>query len=108
MASGFGMSGLSRLTGGQSRAISPENPTGAKGSAAMASEGVASAAARGLGRGWKVAPYVVVPAGSAGAGLGSLVTGPTRWPPGRVKAPVRSRPNWLGPVCSPPPCWARC
>jgi Protein of unknown function (DUF2961) len=65
MASGFGMSGLSRLTGGQSRAISPENPTGAKGSAAMASEGVASAAARGLGRGWKVAPYVVVPAGSA-------------------------------------------
>jgi hypothetical protein len=61
---GAGMSGLSRVTGAQSRAITPENVTGAKGAAAMATEGVASAAARGLGQGWKVAPYVIVEAGA--------------------------------------------
>jgi Protein of unknown function (DUF2961) len=54
----FGVSGLSRLTGAQSRAISPENRTGAKGAAARDAEGVASPAARDLGPGWKVSPYV--------------------------------------------------
>ena len=61
---GSGVSGLSRLVAAQSRAITPENFTGAKGAAASATEGAASAAARDLGRGWKVSPFVYVPAGS--------------------------------------------
>ena len=59
-----GLGGLSRLVGAQSRAISPENPTGAKGAAAQAAHGVASTAARDLGQGWKVSPYVNVGVGS--------------------------------------------
>lgn len=39
--------------------ISPENLTGAKGSGGMASVGSASYAARELGQGWKVNPYLV-------------------------------------------------
>ena len=54
----FGVNGLSRLTDAQSRTISPENRTGAKGAAAQDHEGVASKAARDLGPGWKVSPYV--------------------------------------------------
>jgi Protein of unknown function (DUF2961) len=59
-----GLGGLSRLTGAQSRSISPENSTGAKGGAARAAEGVASAAARDLGQGWKVNPYLYIQAGA--------------------------------------------
>jgi hypothetical protein len=59
-----GVGGLSRLTSALSRTISPENPTGAKGSAAKATHGPASAAARDLGQGWKVSPYVWVGVGS--------------------------------------------
>jgi D-arabinan exo alpha-(1,3)/(1,5)-arabinofuranosidase (non-reducing end) len=75
--SGFGMGGLARLTGAQSRAVSPENVTGAKGAAARATEGVAAAAARGLGPGWKISPYVIVPPGATAeladiAGPGTL------------------------------------
>jgi len=58
------VAGLSRLTSAQSRSISPENPTGARGQAARAAEGVASAAARDLGQGWKVSPYLNVAAGA--------------------------------------------
>jgi len=58
-----GVSGLSRLADAQSRTISPENPAGAKGGAARAADGVAAAAARDLGQGWKVNPYVYVRAG---------------------------------------------
>lgn len=58
-----GVDGLSRLSGARSRAISPENRTGAKGAATMDAEGVASHAARDLGRGWKVSPYVTIAAG---------------------------------------------
>ncbi len=65
---------LSRLTDGQSRAVTPENVTGAKGAAAAAAEGVAQAAASGLGRGWKISPYILVPAGTT-AELAD-VTGP--------------------------------
>lgn len=45
--------------------ICPENPTGAKGGGgrAVLGEGSASAAARELGVGWKVNPYIVLPAG---------------------------------------------
>ena len=58
-----GLGGLSRLVRAQSRAISPENPTGAKGQAASAAHGPASRAARDLGQGWKVSPYFDIEAG---------------------------------------------
>jgi Protein of unknown function (DUF2961) len=59
-----GLGGLSRLADAVSRSICPENITGGKGAAARDAEGVASAAARDLGQGWKVSPYVNVAAGS--------------------------------------------
>ena len=40
--------------------VSPENPTGEKGKGGMAVEGSASYAARELGQGWKVNPYLVL------------------------------------------------
>ena len=43
--------------------VSPENLTGAKGSGGMAIEGTASQAARELGQGWKVNPYLVIQSG---------------------------------------------
>ena len=43
--------------------ISAENPTGEKGCGGMAKEGVASLAARELGQGWKVNPYVNIAPG---------------------------------------------
>ncbi len=54
---------LARLTGGLSRSISPENFSGAKGAGGMAEDGPAAHAARGLGRGWKISPYVVIEPG---------------------------------------------
>jgi hypothetical protein len=59
-----GVTGLSRLTDAQSRTISPENRTGAKGAAARDADGVAAAAARDLGQGWKISPYVHIEAGA--------------------------------------------
>jgi hypothetical protein len=59
-----GLAGLARLTKGQSRSISPENPTGAKGAGGMSIDGPAANAARGLGQGWKVSPYVVIEPGT--------------------------------------------
>jgi hypothetical protein len=43
--------------------VSPENLTGEKGKGGMATQGSASAAARDLGQGWKVNPFVVIEAG---------------------------------------------
>lgn len=43
--------------------ISAENPTGEKGKGGMATEGVASNAARELGQGWKVNPYIIIEPG---------------------------------------------
>ena len=43
-----------------SRSISAENPSGEKGMGARASEGNASQAARDLGLGWKVNPYLIL------------------------------------------------
>jgi hypothetical protein len=57
---GMGMSSLSRLSKAQTRSVSPENFTGAKGQAAMSTDGPAAKAARDLGQGWKVSPYVRV------------------------------------------------
>ncbi len=65
---------LSRLSNAQSRSISPENFTGEKGKAGMSTDGPALNAARDLGQGWKVSPYVRVPARSTFT-LGEI-TGP--------------------------------
>lgn len=43
--------------------VSAENPTGEKGKGAMAIEGSASTAARELGQGWKVNPYITIEPG---------------------------------------------
>jgi hypothetical protein len=62
---GLGMSlgNLSRLSPAKTRSISPENFTGEKGKGGMSTDGPALPAARDLGQGWKVSPYVRVPAG---------------------------------------------
>lgn len=44
--------------------VSPENLTGKKGKGGMATEGSASNAARDLGQGWKVNPFLVLPSES--------------------------------------------
>ena len=49
---------LYRVSKAQSRSISPENFTGEKGKAGMATEGTGKGAARDLGQGWKVSPSV--------------------------------------------------
>lgn len=55
-------SSLHILSNAQTRSISPENFTGEKGKAGMAKEeGSAWHAARDLGQGWKVSPFVRVP-----------------------------------------------
>jgi hypothetical protein len=60
--SGLGMSlgKLSRLSHAKSRSISPENCAGEKGGGGMSVDGPAANAARGLGQGWKVSPYILV------------------------------------------------
>jgi hypothetical protein len=61
---GVNMDNLFRLSDAQTRSISPENFTGEKGKAGMSTDGPARGAARDLGQGWKVSPYVHVPAKS--------------------------------------------
>jgi hypothetical protein len=51
---------LARLSGAQSRSISPENFDGAKGGAARAVAGTGAAAAAHLGSGWKISPSVEI------------------------------------------------
>lgn len=60
------LSNLFRLTNRQSRSISAENPTGARGGGGMCepADGVAGSCARDLGKGWKVNPYIRIPAKS--------------------------------------------
>lgn len=60
---GMDLGKLSRLSKAQSHSICAENPTGGKGSGAMAEVGVGSYASRDLGKGWKVNPYAQVLAG---------------------------------------------
>ncbi len=57
------MGTLPTLSNAVTRSISAENPTGEKGKAGMAKEGVASNAARDLGQGWKVNPYTRIKGG---------------------------------------------
>jgi hypothetical protein len=51
---------LSRLSDARSRSISPENPTGGRGTGGMSVDGPAAEQARGLGQGWKVSPYILI------------------------------------------------
>jgi len=58
------MGNLSRLSNALTRSISPENFTGEKGKAGMATEGTGARCARDLGQGWKVSPSVRIEAGT--------------------------------------------
>ncbi|MGE5357499.1 MAG: glycoside hydrolase family 172 protein [Bacteroidales bacterium] len=60
---GVSMGNLSRLSHAKSRSISPENFTGEKGKAGMATDGTGAKAARDLGQGWKISPSVRIKAG---------------------------------------------
>jgi D-arabinan exo alpha-(1,3)/(1,5)-arabinofuranosidase (non-reducing end) len=51
------------LQDGRSRSVSPENPTGGTGAGGAATMGTGAAAARDLGRGWKVSPSVEIAPG---------------------------------------------
>jgi hypothetical protein len=53
---------LYRTSQAKTRSISPENFTGEKGKAGMATEGTGKRAARDLGQGWKVSPSVRIKA----------------------------------------------
>lgn len=57
------MGNLSRLSKAKTRSISPENFTGEKGKAGMATDGTGKNASRDLGQGWKVSPSVKIKAG---------------------------------------------
>lgn len=60
------MSDLSRLSNAKTRSISPENFTGEKGKGGMCpvEDGSSGNAARELGVGWKVNPFIIIPGGS--------------------------------------------
>jgi hypothetical protein len=57
------MGNLYRTSDAKSRSISPENFTGEKGKAGMSIDGPATNAAKNLGQGWKVSPYVHIQPG---------------------------------------------
>jgi len=61
---GMSLANLPRLSDAQTRSISPENFTGAKGMGGMATEGTGANAARELGQGWKISPSVRIAAGT--------------------------------------------
>jgi hypothetical protein len=61
---GLHLGNLSRLSSARSRSISPENFTGEKGKGGMSTDGAAAAAARDLGQGWKVSPYILIDSGA--------------------------------------------
>jgi hypothetical protein len=60
---GLHLGNLSRLSGAQTRSISPENFTGEKGRGGMATSGTGEVCARDLGQGWKVSPSVRIEPG---------------------------------------------
>lgn len=76
---------LYRTSKAQSRSICPENFTGEKGRAAMATEGTGKHAAGDLGQGWKVSPSVVIKAG-------------TTFQLGEIKGPGCIQQIWMTPT----------
>ena len=58
---GLGLGNLARLSEAETRSISAENPTGAKGAGGQATEGTGASPARELGQGWKVSPSINLP-----------------------------------------------
>lgn len=60
---GLNLGNLSRLSRARTRSISPENFTGEKGKAGMASDGTGANCARDLGVGWKISPSVKIEPG---------------------------------------------
>ena len=58
------LGGIDQISDAESRSVSPENWTGGKGEAGMATNGTGSHASSQLGQGWKVSPSVVVKAGT--------------------------------------------
>jgi len=54
---------LPLLSKAETRSISPENFTGEKGKGGMSTDGLAQNAARDLGQGWKVSPYIRIKPG---------------------------------------------
>lgn len=67
---------LARLSGAESRSISPENFTGARSGGGLALEGTGAESARDLGQGWKVSPSVRIAPGR-----------PLSWPISMAPAP---------------------
>src|SRR5689334_8493007 len=57
------LNNLYRVSDAKTRSISPENLTGEKGKGGMARQGNASEAARDLGQGWKVNPFIIIEPG---------------------------------------------
>ncbi|MFN8440892.1 MAG: glycoside hydrolase family 172 protein [Caldilineaceae bacterium] len=57
------MGNLSLLSKAETRSISPENFTGAKGAGGMATEGTGASCARDLGQSWKISPSIVIKSG---------------------------------------------
>lgn len=57
------MFNLSKMKNFESRSISAENFAGKKGKGGMAEHGMGEYCARDLGKGWKISPSVVIPAG---------------------------------------------
>jgi hypothetical protein len=60
---GMNLGNLARLSHAQTRSISPENFTGAKGQGGRATEGTGAECARDLGQGWKISPSIKIAAG---------------------------------------------
>ena len=59
---GVGLGNLWRLADAETRSISPENFTGAKGRGGMATEGTGAVPGRDLGPGWKISPSIAIEA----------------------------------------------
>lgn len=64
---GMGLGNLPRVSNAESRSISAENLTGAKGKGGQATEGTCSVYARELGPGWKVSPSIDIQANGTAA-----------------------------------------
>jgi hypothetical protein len=60
---GMHLGNLARLSAAQTRSISPENFSGAKGQGGMATEGTGAYAARDLGQTWKISPSIKIAPG---------------------------------------------